>query len=39
MDNDAQGYKADLIIRFQELIIARDAYWKIAGEQMGLGKP
>lgn len=39
MDNDAEGYKADLIIRFQELFIARDAYWKIAGEQMGLGKP
>ena len=39
MDNDAQGYKANLIIRFQELIIARNAYWKIAGEQMGLGKP
>lgn len=39
MDNDAQGYKADLIIRFQELFIARNAYWKIAGEQMGLGKP
>ena len=32
MDNDAQGYKVDLIIRFQELIIARDAYWKIAGD-------
>lgn len=39
MDNDAQGYKAYLIINFQELIIARNAYWKIAGEQMGLGKP
>ena len=39
MDNDACGYKADLIISFQELYIARDAYWKIAGEQMGLGKP
>lgn len=39
MDNDAQGYKADLIIQFQELIIARDAYWKIAGEEMGLDKP
>ena len=38
MDNDAKGYKGDLIIRFQELLIARDAYWKIAGEQMGLGK-
>ena len=39
MDNDAQGYKGGLIICFQELIIARDAYWKIAGEKMGLGKP
>ena len=39
MDNDAEGYKADLIISFQELLIARDAYWKIAGEEMGLGKP
>lgn len=39
LDNDAQGYKGDLIIRFQELLIARDSYWKIAGEQMGLGKP
>lgn len=38
MDNDAQGYKSDLIIRFQELLIARDAYWKIAGEQMGLSE-
>lgn len=32
MDNDAKGYKVDLIIRFQELLIARDAYWKIAGD-------
>ena len=39
MDNDAKGYKHFLLIQFQELIIARDAYWKIAGEQMGLGKP
>ena len=39
MDNDAQGYKADDIIRFQELLIARDAYWKIAGEEMGLSEP
>lgn len=38
MDNDAQGYKGDEIIRFQELLIARDAYWKICGEQIGLGK-
>ena len=28
-----------LIISFTELLIARNAYWKIAGEQMGLGKP
>lgn len=38
MDNDACGYKVDLIIRFQELHIARDAYWKIAGERAELGK-
>lgn len=34
--NDAQGYKADDIICLQELLIYRDAYWKIAGEEMGL---
>ena len=39
LDNDAKGYKHFLVIQFQELLIARDAYWKIAGEQMGLGKP
>ena len=33
------GWKENLISKFQELIICRDAYWKIAGEQMGLGKP
>ena len=38
MDNDAQGYKGDLIIRFQELLIARDAYWLVAGKELGLGK-
>lgn len=27
-----KGYKGDLIIRFQELLIARDAYWKIADD-------
>ena len=31
------GYKEDLIAKFQELFICRDAYWKIAGEDMGLG--
>lgn len=39
IDNDAKGYKHFLVIQFQELLIARDAYWRIAGEQMGLGKP
>ena len=34
-----KGYKASLIQEFQKLLICRDAYWKIAGEQMGLGKP
>lgn len=27
------------IQKLAELLICRDAYWKIAGEQMGLGKP
>ena len=26
------------VLKLQELIICRDAYWKIAGEEMGLGK-
>ena len=39
MDNDAKGYKHFLVIQFQELLIACDAYWKMAGEQMGLDKP
>ena len=33
------GYKVELLEKFQKLLICRDAYWKIAGEQMGLGKP
>ena len=32
------GYNK-LLSAFTELLIFRDAYWKIAGEQMGLGKP
>jgi hypothetical protein len=24
---------------FRKLLVCRDAYWKIAGKQMGLGKP
>ena len=38
----ATKYERDLerlLLRFRELIICRDTYWKIAGEQMGLGKP
>lgn len=27
------------LVLFQQLINARNAYWKIAGEEMGLGKP
>jgi hypothetical protein len=34
-----KGYKASLIQDFHKLLICRDAYWKIAGEEMGLGKP
>ena len=34
-----RGYKWELIRAFQILLICRDAYWKIAGEEMGLGKP
>ena len=33
------GYKRDVLNALQKLIVCRDAYWKIAGEEMGLGKP
>ena len=33
------GYNWKLLSYFQQLIVCRDAYWKIAGEQMGLGEP
>lgn len=39
---DATEYEeemGDLIDAFIMLKICRDAYWKIAGEEMGLGKP
>ena len=39
MYNDARGYKEFLMVQFQELIISRDAYWKIIGKQMGLDEP
>ena len=36
---DMDSYKRKLMANFYRLILCRDAYWKIAGEQMGLGKP
>ena len=33
------GYKRTLLNVFEKLLVCRDAYWKIAGEEMGLGKP
>ena len=33
------NYKIELLISFQKLLICRDAYWKLYGEEMGLGKP
>ena len=33
------GYNCELLKKFGELLICRDAYWKIAGEQLGLSKP
>ena len=38
-DPDISGYKGELLWAFQKLLVCRDAYWKIAGEEMGLGKP
>lgn len=37
--NSIGGHKWKILQEFQKLLICRDAYWKIAGEQMGLGKP
>lgn len=38
-DYDRVGYDSELLCKFQVLLLCRDAYWKIAGEEMGLGKP
>jgi hypothetical protein len=38
-DGKVTGYKCDLLIAFQKLLICRDVYWKLYGEEMGLGKP
>ena len=36
---DMDSYKRKLMANFYRLILCRDAYWKVAGEQMGLGEP
>ena len=33
------NYKIALLESFQKLLICRDAYWKLYGEEKGLGKP
>lgn len=33
------NYKIDLLESFQKLLICRDAYWTLYGEEKGLGKP
>ena len=41
-DEESTDYERDLLGKFDslwELTICRNAYWKIAGEEMGLGKP
>ena len=37
--DDIIGYKWDILQSLQKLLICRDAYWKIAGEEMGLDGP
>ena len=38
INDDVEGYKWELIKNFQRILVCRDAYWKIAGENMKLGK-
>ena len=38
-DPDIDGYKGELLWTFQKLLICRDAYWKLYGEEMGLNRP
>ena len=38
-DYDRVGYKSELLCKLQVLLLFRDAYWKLAGDEMGLGKP
>ena len=37
--DEIYGYKKEVLYTLQILLVCRDAYWKIAGEEMGLGKP
>ena len=37
--NKIEGHKCNILTKVQRLLVCRDAYWKIAGEQMGLDKP
>ena len=39
MYQGVSGYKGELLTNFQCLLIFRDTYLKIAGEELGLGKP
>ena len=39
IERGVKGYKAELFDTLQKLYICRDAYWKLYGEEMGLGKP
>ena len=32
------GHKAELLLNLEKLLICRDAYWRVAGEEMGLDK-
>ena len=38
-ENGYCGYEYELLGEFQKLYICRNTYWKIAGEQIRLGKP
>lgn len=37
-ENDVIGYREELLTQLQMLLLCRDTYWEIAGEEMGLGK-
>lgn len=34
-----KGHKGDLLFYFQKILICRDVYWKLYGEEIGLKKP